>query len=135
MSSKVLFIGFQLIAGGGDAVTGIALMAAPSFTLKMMGVRQEIHDLILVSFIGAFVLAVGLSYLAFASPPRNSAQLSEVRAAWLITALVRLCVGVFVAAACASQRLDPAWLTITAFDLSLATFQLIARRRLVLAFA
>ena len=130
MNAKRLFICFQVLAGGCDTVTGLILVFAPAFALRSMGIRHVVSEPIFISFIGAFVFAVGLSYLLFATPPRDSGQICEVKTAWLITAIVRLCAGAFVAAACLGGQLEPAWLGITFVDLSLAVFQLGARGRL-----
>lgn len=131
MRTKTVFVGFQVVAGTCDTLTGILLILLPSFTLGLMGVRQTVAEPVLVSFIGAFVLAVGFSYLLFLVPPRNTADLAGVRALWLITGLVRLCVGTFVLVACLARKLDSAWLTVALVDLSMAAFQFIGRRTLL----
>lgn len=128
MKPNAIFVGFQATAGFCDTLTGILLILLPSFALQLMGVRQPIAEPIFVSFIGAFVLAVGLSYLLFILPPHNAYDLAAVRAAWLITGLVRLCVATFVLAACLARRLDPAWLTVAMVDYCVAAFQFVARR-------
>jgi hypothetical protein len=135
MRPNALFVGFQAAAGTCDTLAGILLILLPSFTLRLMGVRQAITEPIFISFIGAFVLAIGLSYLLFIVPPRNASDLAGVRAAWLITGLVRLCVGTFVIAACVARQLDPAWLTVAIVDYGVAAFQFMARRTLLARFA
>lgn len=135
MRSKTAFVGFQLAAGTCDTVTGLLLVLVPSFTLRLMGVAQIVAEPIFVSFIGAFVFAVGLSYLLFLVPPRNAVDLAIVRTSWLITAVIRLCVGMFVLGACLSRKLNPAWLTVAIVDLSIATFQLTARSKWLSKFA
>jgi hypothetical protein len=133
MNSQKVFTAFQLVAGGCDAVTGALLLVSPVFTLRLMGVHQTIAEPVLISFIGVFVFSIGLSYLLFSTPPRNSNQVAAVRAAWLITGIIRLCVATFVAGACFAGRLEPAWLTITIVDFSLAVIQLTARQKFLVA--
>jgi len=132
MNQKV-FTAFQLIAGASDTATGALLLIAPAFTLRMMGVHRVVAEPIFISFIGVFVFSIGVSYLLFLVPPRTQAQISAVRAAWLITATIRLCVAFFVAAAYFAGRLEAAWLAITVFDFSVAVFQLAARQKLFVA--
>ena len=130
MISRKFFNHYQLAAGACDTITGILLLAAPQFTLKLMGVRQITENsYIFISFIGAFVFSVGLTYLLFASSPSSDLQLGFARAAWLITAVERLCAGGFVMIAVLSRGLEPAWFSITLVDLSLAAFQLVGLRK------
>lgn len=129
MKARTSFTIFQLIAGAGDATTGLFLLLAPSFTLRLMGISRTTGDLIFVSFIGAFVFAVGLSYLIYIRVPRNELEIAGLRAVWLLTGMERLCVALFITIAFASSRLEPAWLTVSIFDLVFAAFQFFALHR------
>ena len=130
MISRKFFTCYQLAAGACDTVTGILLLAAPQSALRLMGVRHITESsYIFISFIGAFVLSVGLTYLLFARSPGSDLQLGSVRAAWLITAVERLCAGGFVVIAVLSRGLEPAWFSITFVDLSLAVFQLVGLQK------
>jgi len=130
MISRKFFTYYQLAAGACDSLTGILLLTAPQFALKLMGVRNvPANSHIFISFIGAFVFSVGLTYLLFASSPSSDLQLGSARAVWLITAVERLCAGGFVLIAVLSRALEPAWFSITLVDLSLAAFQLVGLRK------
>ena len=129
MISGKHFTLFQIAAGACDTATGLLLLLSPRITLKLMGVNEIPTEPVLVSFIGAFVLSVGLCYLLFAQTPRSLPELAAARAAWLITGLQRLCVGCFVLIAVASKQMEPAWFSITIVDLSIAAFQLTGLRR------
>lgn len=130
MISRKSFTYYQLAAGACDTITGILLLAAPQSALKLMGVHHvPDSSCIFISFIGAFVFSVGLTYLLFASSPSSDLQLGSLRAAWLITAVERLCAGGFVMIAVLSRGLEPAWLSITLVDLSLAVFQLVGLQK------
>lgn len=130
MISPKFFTYYQVAAGACDSLTGILLLAAPQLALKLMGVSHiPASSSILISFIGAFVFSVGLTYLLFAAAPRSALQLGSARAAWLITAVERICAGSFVMAAVLSHQLEPAWSSITLVDLVLAGFQLVGLRR------
>ncbi|HEX7861190.1 MAG TPA: hypothetical protein VF773_12730 [Verrucomicrobiae bacterium] len=123
------FTFFQLAAGACDTGTGILLLVAPQLALKLMGVAQTPSDPIFISFIGAFVFSVGLTYLVFSRIPASESRLGAARAAWLITGMQRLCVGVFVLVAMVAGRLDLAWCSITVADLSIGGIQLLGLRK------
>ena len=119
---------YQLAAGACDTATGLLLIFFPAFTLRRMGIREIPEALVFVSFIGAFVFAVGISYLAFSRLPRSARGVAIAETAWLITGLERGCVGLFVAWACVRHSLEWAWITVSVVDLTLATFQIWACR-------
>ena len=129
MISRKLFSGFQIVAGACDTVTGLLLVMAPALALKLMGIRSVPAEPVFVSFIGVFVLSVGLAYLLFVRSPRSTEELAATRSAWLITSVERLCVGSFVMVAVASKQLEPAWFSITMVDLTVAAFQVVGLRK------
>lgn len=110
-----------LAAGACDTATGIALLAAPAATLALMGIEDGPRDPALVRFIGAFVLGVGASYLLALA---RASQPGFVRTVAEITALVRACVGGYVAIALYREALPFAWVAVAATDVTLATLQL-----------
>jgi len=109
-------LGYQLIAGISDTSTGVLLIAAPVFTVRMMGVSVPYDATPFLSFIGAFVLAVGLSYLYGALLIRRTGGVPRLEAVWLLTAIIRSSVAIFVLGAVMSRTLSPGWLTIAVFD-------------------
>lgn len=129
MKSRASFSMFQLTAGSCDALTGVLLMVAPSFALRWMGVQRLPTDITLVSFIGAFVFSVGLSYLIFWRFPDTERQIVGLQTMWLVTGIERLCVALFVAIACFSGRLEPAWISVSIVDFCIAVFQFTFMRR------
>ena len=109
-------LAYQLIAGVSDASTGALLIAAPVFTIRMMGMSVPRDATPFLSFIGAFVLAVGLSYLYGALLVRRSGAAPRLEAVWLLTALIRSSVAIFILAAVLNGTLPAGWLTIAVFD-------------------
>jgi hypothetical protein len=109
-------LGYQLIAGISDTSTGLLLIAAPVFTVRMMGVSVPYDATPFLSFIGAFVLAVGLSYLYGALLIRRTGAVPRLEAVWLLTAIIRSSVAIFVLGAVVARTLSPGWLTIAVFD-------------------
>ena len=123
MNAITLFPIYSRLAGSCDFITGLILVWQPSLAMRFMGIQHPPADLIFLSFIGAFVAAVGAVYLILGSRPKTEADLSAARAMWLITAIVRVSVGGFVAAACFTGILELAWASVAMVDLSLAGFQ------------
>ncbi len=119
------------LAGGGDAVTGILLMSAPLFTLRLMGIAPPPTEPVFLQFVGAFVAGVGLCYgLPFLGQPGEPRR-SRLVAIFDATAFIRLSVAGFVFFALAQGELVPAWKTVAITDVVLALFQIFARRHLL----
>ena len=61
--NRPILIGYQLLTGFSDASTGVLLLAAPGLALRLMYLSVPSDALIYISFVGAFVLSVGLSLI------------------------------------------------------------------------
>jgi hypothetical protein len=112
-----------LAAGAGslDLATGVALVSMPAETLSLMQVEAgQGAVLVYLRWIGAFVGAVGASYLlALAAGGR-----ARLRSVLEFTLLVRLAVGLFTAVALGRGWLGSAWLSVPVTDLTLAAAQI-----------
>jgi hypothetical protein len=77
-----------------------------------------------MSFIGAFVLGVGLSYLLpfVLEAARRDERLSGT---FFATTLVRVSIGLFTGVSVANGRLEAAWVTVAASDLLIAAIQIV----------
>jgi multisubunit Na+/H+ antiporter MnhB subunit len=113
---------FCLLAGGGDAVTGLLLVAAPSLVLHLLGLRSPDGDLILLRFVGVFVGCVGLAYLYPWFLQRNRER--RIVSALEITAGVRLAVALFLGVAVATDQLALPWAAVGTYDAVVALIQL-----------
>ena|ERR1700759_2401314 len=109
-------LSYQLITGVSDTFTGALLIAAPVFTVRMMGLSVPYEAVPFLSFIGAFVLAVGLSCFYGALLVHRIGSVPRLEAVWLLTAISRSSVAIFVLAAVLSGTLAPGWLGIAIFD-------------------
>lgn len=109
-------LSYQLVAGFSDASTGALLIAAPLFTLRMMGLAVPADATPFLSFIGAFVFAVGLAYLYGALLVRRTSGVPRLEAVWIMTAIIRSSVAIFIVASVLNRSLAPGWLTIAIFD-------------------
>jgi len=124
---------FCLLAGLGDALTGLLLLIAPAFTLALMGIATapstSSTELTYLRFVGVFVGSVGLSYLYpfFLSP---AGRLHRWRVVLEVTALVRLAVGLFLTASLMVGDLPLGWISVPCTDFTLAVVQLLILRRL-----
>jgi hypothetical protein len=109
-------LAYQLIAGVSDASTGALLIAAPVFTIRLMGISVPYDAAPFLSFIGAFVLAVGISYLYGALLIHRTGGIPRLEAVWLLTAIIRSSVAIFILAAVLTGTLAFGWITIALFD-------------------
>lgn len=124
-----ILLAYHLVAGFADAATGALLMIAPVFTLRLMGLAVPADALPFLSFIGAFVLAVGLSYLYGSLLLRRRGCSSRVEALWIVTALLRGSVASYVTFAVLSSALAPGWTVIAFFDAACVVIQVVGLRR------
>jgi len=128
MNLKRLIFLFHYGTGLMDAITGLGLIFIPTRTLSMMGVAPRV-DVTLVSYIGIFVFAVGVSHFLAGGFPNNPVTRERWKMIWKISALVRLCVGSFVLVKIITGQLDTPWIAVTATDLSVALVFLILLER------
>lgn len=126
---RVLLVGYQLAIGLSDALTGALLIIAPSLTLRLMFLGAPSDAQIYISFIGAFVLSVGLAclYGAFLAYRRHMAKKLEM--VWLLTGVTRASVAIFVCVQVAVGGLEFGWLTVAVVDGACVVIQAIGLRR------
>lgn len=113
--------GFALVAGAADFSTGAGLLFLPALTLRAMGVVAPAGDaLTFLQFVGAFVGAVGASYLV----GLGSRRLDRLWAVFRVTLLFRLAAGAFVAWAVWRGQLEVRWLSVTLTDVAVGVVQI-----------
>ena len=121
---------YHYAAGLSDTVTGLMLLFTPAWTLRLIGVTQIPQPLFFASYVGVFVLCVGASYLWV---PRNRfGSLTHTdcwKTQWLITALFRSAVALFVFAEIAVGSMEPAWIAVALTDGIFAAIQWVGLRR------
>jgi hypothetical protein len=128
MNPPILF-GYQLLTGFSDSTTGALLLVAPELTLSMIHLSAPPEALIYISFIGAFVLSVGLACLYGAYLVYRGGARARLEVVWLLTALTRASVAIFVAVQIMAGALKPGWLTVAAVDGAYVLIQAIGLRR------
>jgi hypothetical protein len=116
--------GWSIAVGSMDAVTGLLLIFAPGPVLGLLGIATPSADsLVFLSWIGVFVMSVGLSYsMALGSRVRGETV-------WRFTAWVRILVAVFIAARVIDGSLAPAWVMVGISDGVVGVVQLVILRK------
>jgi hypothetical protein len=127
---------YQYAAGLCDACTGLLLIAAPAWTLGLMGITLIPQPVAFVRYIGVFVLSVGLTYLwAVARWPLTSHAHIGWETQWKITALIRSLVALFVLWQVATAAIEFRWISVAFSDGAFALIQWFGLRKGWLAHA
>jgi hypothetical protein len=133
MNRPVLIL-YQTLIGFSDFATGALLMIAPVFTLGLMRLHAPADALPFLCFIGAFVFSVGLSCLYGAYLMMRRGSPCKLEIVWLLTAITRASVAVFVIAQIAAHTLEFGWITVAITDGACVLFQAIGLRKGWLAY-
>ena len=117
--NKTTFLNlWSLCVGAMDALTGLLLIIAPLFTLRLMGITPpSVQATVFLGWIGVFVMSVGLGY-----------GLALIRSSygppiWFFTALVRTAVAVFVTIRVLDGSLETRWILVGITDAAVAIVQ------------
>jgi hypothetical protein len=127
--NRPILLAYQLIIGLSDTLTGALLIVAPKLTLRLMHLQAPPEALIYVSFIGAFVFSVGLACLYGARLAYKGGPRTRLEVVWLLTALTRASVAVFLVGQILAGALDAGWLTVAATDGACVLIQAIGLRQ------
>lgn len=122
-TSKLMILIYQYLAGLSDTSTGFLLVFAPAWTLTLMGVHHPPVPIEFASFVGVFVLGVGLAYLSITRLPLDAAHAQQWQTVWILTALIRSLVAVFLTGKVLAGQMEMAWITVAIADGLLALIQ------------
>jgi hypothetical protein len=124
--TKIRFLKFWSMAVGAmDAVTGMLLILAPELVLRLLRIESPSPDaMVYLSWVGVFVMAVGLSYGLALGGRRSRGE-----AVWMFTALVRILVAVFLATKITAGFMAPAWAAVAFSDGMVALVQIAILRK------
>ena len=128
MNRKIL-LAYQLFTGASDAVTGALLIIAPSFTLRLMGLHAAAESLPYLSFIGAFVLSVGLACLYGAKVMIRRGNPCKLEVVWLLTAITRASVAIFIVMQILAHAFEVGWIGVAFFDGACVLVQAVGLRK------
>jgi hypothetical protein len=124
--TKTSFLKFWSVAVGSmDAVTGLLLIFTPELVLRLLRIEAPSPDaMIFLSWIGVFVMAVGLSYGLALGKRRGAGE-----AVWMFTALVRILVAVFLVIQITVGDMAPFWALVAFSDGLVAMVQMVILRK------
>jgi hypothetical protein len=128
MKRSIVFA-YQWAAGISDTLAGVMLIAVPDMTQSLLQLHVPADAMPQLSFIGTFVLAVGLCYIYGARLVGRKGCASRLEAIWLVTAIIRSAVAVYVISGVLGGTLAPGWLVIAVFDGACALIQAIGLRK------
>jgi hypothetical protein len=106
-----------------DALTGLLLIFVPARVLGLLGIQAPSQDaLVFLSWIGVFVMSVGLSYGLVFLKRRHG------EAVWAFTSLARMAVAVFLTAKVLGETMEKSWLLVAVSDAAVALVQMVILR-------
>jgi hypothetical protein len=124
-----LLLAYHVMTGFSDTVTGILLVVAPQLTLHLMHLHASREALPFLSFIGAFVLSVGLACIYGGRLVACGGCAKRLETVWLLTAITRGIVAVFVTANVFAGALEGDWMTVAVCDGACTVLQSIGLAR------
>jgi vacuolar-type H+-ATPase subunit I/STV1 len=114
---------YQLLTGLSDTSTGFLLIFFPYLTLSLMKVHVVPNTALFLSYIGVFILSVGLACLYGAALTPPPALLQKLEVVWLLTAITRGLVAAFIVWKILSGLLEPGWAAVAISDGAFALLQ------------
>ena len=122
MKSSAL-LAYQSLTGISDTGTGAVLCIAPVFTLQLMGIHPPPDATPYIAYIGSFVLSVGLACIYGVLLLMQRTATERLETVWLLTAISRSAIAIYVTKSVLAGQLEPAWITIALFDGACAAIQ------------
>ena len=129
MVKRSLLIAYQIATGLSDAGTGLFVVAQPEWTLRQMGLHVPADTLPFISYIGVFVLGVGVACLYGAWLAGSAIRRDRLEVVWLLTAVTRGLVAIFLSVKIASGILAPGWSTVAVTDGAIGLVQAVGLAR------
>jgi len=124
-----LLLCYQIGVAASDSFTGIALLFAPLFTLRLMQIQVQNSSAIYIAWIGIFVVSVGMACAYGAGLLLCKKEMGRLETVWLLTAITRGLVAAFLLVNILNNTLSLAWGTVAVFDGGCALFQCVGLRK------
>lgn len=121
-------LGYQALIAFSDTGTGALLCLAPLFTLRLMKIHPPQDAAPYIAYIGAFVFSVGLACLYGVRLLTKGEAAECMETLWLVTAIMRSAVAIYIVKSIVTGQLEPAWITIALFDGACALIQAVGLR-------
>lgn len=116
---------WSVVMGSMDALAGLLLMLVPVTVLQLLRIDAPSPDaLVYLSWIGVFVMAVGLSYGFALGNHRGRGE-----TVWMFTALARAMVALFLIVQITRGIMAPAWMLVALSDGLVALVQVFILRK------
>ena len=120
---RKLLIAYHCVTGIMDTSTGLLLIGAPQVTLRLMKLSAPAAALPFLSYVGVFVLSVGFACLYGGWLAVGHDLPEKLEVIWLLTAITRGLVAVFVLVKVSFGALEPGWNVVAFTDGILASLQ------------
>ena len=120
---RKLLLWYQVAIGLSDTSTGLLLIFAPALTLHSMHLTVAPAALPFLSYVGVFVLSVGVACSYGAYLATASMFVEKLEVVWVLTGLTRALVAIFVVARIHSGALESGWMTVAITDGAIALLQ------------
>jgi hypothetical protein len=119
-----MLVAYQILTGLSDTSTGLLLIFAPRLTLRLMDLHAASAALPFLSYMGVFVLSVGLACFYGGWLALRPATTEKLEVVWLLTGVTRALVAVFVLCSVLSNSLERGWITVALTDGFFALLQI-----------
>ena len=125
MSKTRFLISWSVMVGAMDALTGLLLILVPGLVLRLLNIEAPSPDaMVFLSWIGVFVMAVGLSYGFALGRHRGRGETM-----WMFTSLARIMVALFLIIQITMGHMAFAWAVVAVSDGVVALVQMVILRQ------
>lgn len=121
--NRSLLLAYQVLTGLTDTSTGFLLIAAPALALRLMKLTAPADTLPFLSYLGVFVLSVGIACFYGGWLVLRDASPDRLEVVWLLTAITRGLIAIFVVVEVASRALEAGWSSVAVTDGAFALLQ------------
>jgi hypothetical protein len=116
---------WSVMVGTMDALTGLLLIFVPGLVLRLLKIEAPSPDaMVFLSWIGVFVMAVGLSYGFALGRHRGRGE-----TVWMFTSLARILVALFLIIQITMGHMALAWGVVAVSDGVVALVQMVILRK------
>ncbi len=120
-----LLLSYQMLTGISDTSTGMLLIVEPELALRVMRLHVSTNTLPFLSFVGVFVLSVGIACVYGAVLATRTISVPKLEVVWLLTAITRTIVALFIVSKILLGTLEGGWLIVAISDGAFALVQAI----------
>jgi hypothetical protein len=127
--NRPILLAYQFLIGIFDFAAGVLLIVMPGLAPGLINLHVPDGAIFPLAFVGAFVLSLGLACLYGAAVMVRRGSPCKLEVVWLLTAITRASVAIFLVAQVAAHLVEAGWLTVAALDAACVLFQAIGLRK------